>query len=210
MDYGTLKTTIASYLHRDDLTATIPTFIQLGQARMSHDLDLMAMQTTDSLTVTASVKEVTLPTDLISLKSVRIPYDSGFRTLQQTSLVGNTQVLEQYDGATAAPRYYARYGSIIELTPTPETATTLEIVYKKRFTEFSADVDTDEVLTSYPNIYIYASMLEASPFIMDDKRAVMWKAYYDDEVMKLNALNDDSEWSGAPLQINPSLGVDTP
>jgi hypothetical protein len=37
-DYATLQTTIANYLARSDLTATIPEFIRLAEDRLSRDL----------------------------------------------------------------------------------------------------------------------------------------------------------------------------
>ena len=42
-DYATLQTTIASYLARNDLTATIPEFIRLAENRLSRDLRIRQM-----------------------------------------------------------------------------------------------------------------------------------------------------------------------
>ena len=206
MDYGTLKTTLASYLHRDDLTATIPTFITLAQARMSHDLDLTSMHAVDTLTVTAATNEVTLPVDFLEMLSLRIPDEGGYRLLQQRSLAGNSQVLDN-GGATGEPVFYARYGNVIELTPVPSASTTLNIIYKKRFTAFSLDADTDDVLTYTPNIYIYGAMLEAMPFLKDANAP--WQEMYMGEVSRLNDLAYNSQWSGGPMQIT-NLGTDTP
>jgi len=209
MNYGELKTLIANYLHRDDLTSTIPTFVTLAQARLNHDIDLTSMQTTDTLTVTAGTTTVALPSDFLELLSIRIPYSGGKRTLQQRSLVQNSQIYESAGGSTAAPTYYARYGSTLELSPTPEADTTLEIVYKQKLAAFSADGDTDTLLTDNPNAYLYASLLEAALYIVDSDLSNAAKGYYDIEIARLIDLNDKAEWSGAPIeQFN--LGMDTP
>jgi hypothetical protein len=210
MNYGTLKTNVANYLHRDDQAANIPGFILLGQARMSHDLEIPMMDGTESLAVTASVKEVALPETVLRIKSIRIPFSGGFRTLQLNSLVQNSQIYEGAGGATADPLYYARYGFTLELAPPPSADNTLSLIVKKRLVEFVEDTDTDDILTNYPNIYLYAAMLEASVFVEDSERITTWKAYYDDEVFKLNEDAEDQLWSGAPMQIKPSMGVDTP
>jgi hypothetical protein len=207
MDYGTLKTLLASYLHRDDLTATIPTFITLAQARLNHDIDLMSMHTTASLAVVASVKEIALPTDFLEMLSVRVPYEGGFRVVEQRSLAQNGQVFESQLGATGAPRYFARYGTTLEVSPLPEEATTLEIIYKQRLTPFVSDTDTDDMLTYNPNIYVYGAMLEAMPFLKDPN--TKWQELYLGEVERLNEQNDDQQWSGGPIQIF-NLGTDTP
>jgi hypothetical protein len=206
MNYAALKTTLASYLHRDDLTAMIPTFILLAQSRMSHDLEDPSMQTTATLDVMAAMKEVVLPSDFLELMSIRIPNSGGYKTLLQRTLVGNTAVLDN-GGATGSPSSYARYGNILELTPIPDSDTTLEIVYRQRIAEFTEDTDTDTLLTVSPNIYIYGAMLEAMPFLSDPSQ--VWQSMYIGEVSRLNEIAYTSEWSGSPLEIL-NLGMETP
>lgn len=65
-DYSTLKQAIADWLARADLTGQIPTFVQLGEARINRELRVRAMQATTSGTATAGV----------------IPYPSGARSIQ--------------------------------------------------------------------------------------------------------------------------------
>lgn len=209
MNYGELKTLLASYLHRDDLTDQIPTFITLAQSRMNHDVDLTSLQSKDCVFVVKGQVEADLPTDFLEMLSLRIPFNGGFRLLQQKSLAQNSQVYETASGATGSPLYYARYGNSIELSPTPDASTTLEIVYKQRLAALVNDTDTDELLTNHLNIYIYGAMLEASPFLMDDKRAQVWGGLYENEVKRINDFAEDAEWSGSPMQIT-NLGTDTP
>lgn len=205
MNYGELKTTVEDYLHRDDMTEKIPNFIKLGQARMSHDLNLMMMQDTDLLNYSAGCKDVEMEGcgEILKLLSVRL---GGTTLLPQNSLHQNTHKYEQ--GGSGQPRYYARYGNVMELAPTPDSSGEIEIIFKKRLTAFEDDTDYDEILANYPNIYIYAAMVEATPFIRDESMRV-WKRMYDEEVVRLNDLNYDTEWSGAPLQIT-NIGMDTP
>ena len=42
--YSDLKTAIANFLARDDLTTQIPDFIRLAEARMSRELDTRSME----------------------------------------------------------------------------------------------------------------------------------------------------------------------
>ena len=211
MDYSTLKTMIASYAHRHDTSFTdrVPTFILLAQARMSRDLDTTLLHDTATLTVTAGTTTVTLPSDCVELMSVRLAYKSSFRLLQQHSLFNNSQIFESYSGSTSAPYYYARYGNTLELSPIPESNTTIDIIYKKKLSGLSDDTDTDAILTNYPNVYIYATMLEATPFLVDDERIDVWGNLYKEEINSINEKSADFEWSGAPLMMK-NLGVDTP
>ena len=53
MDYATLKSNIAAFLARDDLTAQIPTFIDLAEARMSRELETRSQERRARATVPA-------------------------------------------------------------------------------------------------------------------------------------------------------------
>ena len=210
MNYAELKVTTASYLHRDDLTDSIPHLITLAQSRINHDLDITALHKSTYGMAVAGYGEVDLPDDCLSLMSVRIEHSGGYVGLEQRTLAQNVGVLEQRGGANGTPAYYSRYGNKLEVTPTPDADTTMIIFYKKRLTAFSEDSDTNDILTDHPNIYVYAVMLEADPFIMNDERVVVWKDLYMEEVTKINAAEFEYQWSGAPLKIASPNGGNTP
>lgn len=61
-DYSTLKAAIADELARADLTAVIPTFIQLAEADFNRQLRARQMQVMVTGSAVAGV--ITLPTDV--------------------------------------------------------------------------------------------------------------------------------------------------
>lgn len=214
MDYGTLKTTLTSYLHRSDLESLIPTFVILAQARMSHDLrdTLFLSVATTTLSVTANDKDVTLPPDFMGIKSLRVPYAGGVRELQQQSLAQNGQVFGQKAGSPDTPYYYALASlSSIELAPIPVADETLTMVYRQQIANFSELVPTatDTILTRFPNLYIYAALLEAMPYTVNDKRIGTWGSMYESQLDRAKAASQDAEWGESPKQIK-SLGMETP
>ena len=210
MDYSTLKTTIASYLHRDDLTSTIPSFITLAQSRVNHDLDITALHESKYLFTATGYGEVSLPSDCLSIMALRLEHSGGYVGLEQYTLAQSAGVLEQRGGAKGTPKYFSRYGDKIELMPTPDDNATLILFYKKRLEAFVDNTDTNDILTNHPNLYIYATMLEAEPFIMSDDRLTVWKDLYMEEINKINESEHDLQWSGAPLKIISPNGGNTP
>ena len=54
-DYATLQTEIAAFAYRDDLTAKIPTFIQLCEADMQVRCKLVDLESNASIVLTAGV-----------------------------------------------------------------------------------------------------------------------------------------------------------
>ena len=67
--YANLKTEIASFLNRDDLTAQIDTFIDLAETRHARDLRIREMETVDtSITTVAGTQSYDLPTGYLELR----------------------------------------------------------------------------------------------------------------------------------------------
>ena len=68
--YSELKTSVANYLNRDDLTSLIPTFIQLTETRLNRELRVRANMVRAETTTTASTAFYNLPSDLIELRNI--------------------------------------------------------------------------------------------------------------------------------------------
>jgi hypothetical protein len=69
--------------------------------------------------------------------------------------------------------------------------------YYQAFTAFSSDSDTNWVLTNSPNVYLYGSLLEAAPFLLDDQRVQGWYSLY---VSAINGLNRAMQRHGTAPQ----------
>lgn len=204
-NYGELKTAVESYTHREDLTDDIPTFISLAQARINRDLDILEM--VERTTQSVSTRFVTLPTDTRKLLDVQIEISGGRKSLMPMSAAQmNT---EHTDLITGEPNNYCIRGDELELQPAPGQAYTLELLYLYRFAAFSADADTNWLLTTHPNVYLYASMMEALIFIQGDERLKMFSTLYQTEIDALNEQAEEMALSGGPLQIM-QLGTSTP
>ena len=63
--YSELQEAVASWLNRSDLTTTIPDFITLAESRLNRTLRLRVMETTTTLSLTASSRTVALPSAFI-------------------------------------------------------------------------------------------------------------------------------------------------
>ena len=207
MNYGELKELINLYLKRKSLIARIPGFIQLACARVSRDLFVKDMVIRAETTVLAGSRFVSIPPSCKRLIKLEIDNGSG---PQGVSLMSQTQLDSFYpEGYSGAVSGYSMVGTELEIRPVPVETTSLYLTYYGRPSAFVYDTDTNQVLTDSPNVYIYATMLEASPFIHADERMPLWKELYAEEVQALNSQEDEMRYSGGYSQIVP-LGGDTP
>lgn len=78
-----------------------------------------------------------------------------------------------------APEFYADYDyQHWLLAPTPDAADTLEILYYEQ-PQFLADDNQENWLTKYaPDMLLYATLLEATPFLKNDARIQTWSTMF--------------------------------
>lgn len=166
--YSELKTSIANFLARDDLTAQIPDFIRLAEARMSRELDARSMEKRATATTVAGDGYISLPTDLREIRNVQLNTDPAKTLEYYTVQMINTDYAGQGQGK---PKAYSIVGTEILLKPTPDAAYTLEIVYGENVQALSDEDTNNTILLRHPDAYLYGSLMNAYTYLMDETRA---------------------------------------
>ena len=69
-NYTELKTAVANFLARSDLTDRIPEFISLAEGRLSRELETRSQELRHDITLVSGTEFYTLPTDLICTSSM--------------------------------------------------------------------------------------------------------------------------------------------
>ncbi len=79
-----------------------------------------------------------------------------------------------------APQFYADYDYQHWLiTPTPDATDTLEVLYYEQPRFLGTDFQTNWITEYAPDALIYATLLEATPFLKKDERIQTWQNLYD-------------------------------
>lgn len=192
--YDELKTAIADFLNRDDLTAIIPTFISLAEAQIARDLRHWKQEKR----VTTSVDEryENLPNDWLEIKLVAL---STGKMLQTVSASEMSERRSQSDIA-AEPRFVRMTADQIELYPTPSEAIDISMLYYARIPALSDTDTTNWLLTDAPDVLLYGSLVHSAPYLTDDNRASIWGALYQSGVDKLNLESQKGRITG-PLKM---------
>lgn len=192
-NYTTLQSTIADYLNRADLTAQIPTFIQLAEADFNTRLRTREMIVRAE--AQSSNEYVQLPADwleAINLHIVDGAQPLRFVTLDEADYINKQQIFTN----VAA---YSLMNGAIELIPPPGADIDIEMIYYGKITPLSAEVATNWLLTKAPDVYLYGSLMHAQPFLMDDQRMPVFAALYNSRIEALNEESMKSTHSGSPL-----------
>jgi hypothetical protein len=194
-NYTELKSSLADWINRTDLTSQIPDFIMLAEHRMNGDVRIKEMEDRQTASASTSSRYLALPTRFLEMKRLQLN-TSPVHILQ---FVPHQQIEDYYRSGPDEPDYYTIIGSEIEFDTTPDSAYTVEMSLWVQCDALSASVATNAILTNYPNIYLYASMLEAEIYMQNDARAALWEQKYIDAVEIANKKDRAGRWSAGPL-----------
>ena len=196
--YNELKTAVANWLDRDDLTDRIPEFIALAEARMNRVLRLRMMESKYTASTVASQRNYALPTGYIQMRNFQIN-TSPVTPLQYVS----PEIYDRlWGGSTGGtPQFYTIIANEIQLGPIPGSVLTMEMLFYKKITALSGTNTTEQMLTDNPDIYLYGALLEAEPFIMNDERVALWAKGFAQAVADLQEQDNKDRHSGSALRV---------
>ena len=108
---------------------------------------------------------------------------------------------------SGSPGYYTIVGSKIYLGKRPDAANVLELGFFKRPTALSSSNTSNDILTYFPDLYLYASLAESEPFLMNDERLPVWAGLYKEGVNSANNSASQGRTSGSPLNMSARMVV---
>lgn len=193
--YAELKTAVANWVNRSDLTTYIPDFIALGESRIYRELRIRTMESAMSNAIASGV--VALPSDYVELKYAYVD-GSPVQYLKRT----NAQTLiEQYPtrSSDAKPLHISVDAGNFIFGPYPDSAYTIKGTYYKRLTALSDSNTTNWFTTNAPGLLLFAALSEAEPFLKNDERMPLWQAKYDQEKSLIEKEEERERFSGGGL-----------
>lgn len=203
-NYAELQAAAANWLARDDLALRIPEFITLAEAKFNRVLFHPRMETRDTLTVNtlaADPEFLDLPTDFQTMRMVRLPDETGKPRLQFMSQTQMDDYRYSRDNIAGTPCYFTIVGDQIELAPTPNEDMDVEVLYRANIPALASN-STNWLLTAAPDLYLYATLLEAAPYIQNDERLSVWGSAVALVIDQLNSLGERQSFDSGPTTVS--------
>lgn len=182
MTYNSLLQDMRRYLERgftaesDEIVyEQLPRLITLGERRIARELKIQGF-----------IRAVQTPLQVglaVYLKPDRWR-DTVSMTLNGSPIYARSyEYCRNYwpdEAQTGTPQFYADYDyQHWLLTPTPNATDTLEILYYEQPQLLGDEFQTNWLTEYAPDLLLYASLLEATPFLKNDQRIGTWQAMYD-------------------------------
>jgi hypothetical protein len=188
--YGGLKTSIASFYNRTDLTDAIPDFVVLAESLIRKKVEARSMETTTTGTLTGETLEH--PTDMLTARSLTV----GGVPLKYVTP-------EQYDHLQINTVTGGKYTSIGDDFYILGGASGDEYVltYDGVMTPLSDDADTNFVLTNAPEVYLWSSLHYAAIYMKDMNGAMGYMAAFEAAASLFNTQEKKAKTGGGRMTV---------
>ena len=199
--YSELKTSIANFLARDDLTTQIPEFIELAEARINRELETREQEKRATATLTADNQYVSLPSDLRQLRSVKLN-KNPIVTLEYKS----PDMLDQEYSSTGTgvPKSYSIVGQELKLRPIPDATSTAEIIYIGNVDALSDSNTSTTLLIRSPDVYLYGALVAGYDYLMDKENSAVYNAKFTNAIEEIRYDEERSSYSQGRIQMRSS------
>jgi hypothetical protein len=178
--YAELQTAIGDWLNRADLDQKIPDFIRLAESTLNDVLRSADMVTSATVAITSG--RATLPADALEIVYAQVASTED-EPLEQIAPQQLTMLRRTRTRDAANPRFFAIVGRQLVVTPSPSGSVSLDLDYYQRLPALTTSNTTNWLLTDAPHVYLYTSLLHATPFLMDDARYQVFNNTVSQQVM---------------------------
>jgi hypothetical protein len=191
MTYDSLIRDIQIYAERNDapFVEQIPRFIELAENRLAVEVKNLGYVRVVSGVLSSNT--LAKPSRWRRTKSFSIMLNGDRKYLFQRSYE-YCRTFAHSNTVTGTPRYFADYDyEHFLIVPTPDIPYSFELRYYERPTPLSYSVQTNWITQYAPQLLLYASLLEAMPFLKTSERIAEFQALYDRAMQGI--LNEDQE-----------------
>jgi len=196
MTFTTLQQDVRRYLERGSSYASdpvvyeqIPRLINLAERRIARELKVQGLINVVTGTLTVGQSVYSKPDRWRDTVSINIGTGNQNNTRKVLFTRAYEYLLSYWPDRTATdqPLFYSDYDYDHWLiAPTPDAAYPFEILYYELPPLLDDEVQTNWLTEYAPQLILYGTLLEATPFLKNDERIGVWQQMYDRAAAMLN------------------------
>ena len=196
MTFTTLQQDVRRYLERGTTYASdpvvfeqIPRLINLAERRIARELKIQGFINVVSGTLQTGVSVYAKPDRWRDTVSINIGTGTNNNTRKVVFARAYEYLLSYWPDRTATdqPEYYSDYDYSHWLyAPTPDANYPFEVLYYELPPLLDDAVQTNWLTEYAPQLLLYGTLLEATPFLKNDERIPVWQNMYDRAAAMLN------------------------
>lgn len=184
-NYDDLIKTVVAYSHRDDVQPLLDTFLQLTETEIysnpDEPLKLLALEISDTATTSTTSRTLDLPSGITRQTSIRLEDNDVIRPIPYTNPT-NFVTLD----CVSVPTQYTITNGKIEFNTMPDDNYPVTVNYESMALPLSDSNQTNEVLTKYPNVYLFGMLSNLFTWAMDDEQGSKYSGMFLQAIIDAN------------------------
>lgn len=195
--YAELQAAAANWLIRGDLTARIIEFISLAEARLNRVLRARLAEVDAALTATAGSRFIALPATFAEPLNAWLVISGERLELQPW-----TADLLDASAVSGQPRFWVIDGANLAFERPCDQAYSVVLRHLAKYA-LSDTSTTNTLLTNAPDVYLFATLCEAGPFLRDE---VLASAYESRLTRAIKEFNEKDARSKSKTKLRTEIG----
>ena len=196
-NYSNLKEELISFTGRNDIDSFLDTAIDICESRIYANpvapLRLRSMEIRATATLDTNSRFLALPTDFLAMRRLKLNLSGGdcdvkFMAPEQLSLNGDSGI----------PRHFT-VTSQIGFDRTPDSAYEIEMQYFGRLTALSSSNATNNIITNYPEIYLYGCLSVINEFEAEEEKAGYYHNKFIEAIQGANKQDRRGRYGASPI-----------
>lgn len=205
-NYGELRSALIDWLARapddeDTVIARIPDFIRLAESRFYRKLRVAENMFRSQAYLNERRERV--PPNLLEIDTMVFMEATGDLSTEgkrhEIEYASPAQYNRRFANCSGEPYFYTIVGPEINFGPfieynvdaAEEDLGTLEMIYYGTLVSLDPmdDLSTNDILLCYPEIYLFASLVESQTYVVSQQAAV-WNARYEQAILDANDVTE--------------------
>lgn len=166
--------------------------------RLNRDLSSQWMEETYEYTVTDPAAPIDLSSEIPDFNRMRLVTIRGRDPLVVVAL--NEYRTEKNNNTDTTPRIYCVNKMQVLIWPLPAVGDIIDIDYYVKVPALADDQDDNVFSKKHPDALLYASLLEATPYLTEDERLETWATFYTGIRESINVSADKATKGSTPLK----------
>ena len=196
--YSDLQTSIGNYLARSDLTSQIPDFITFAENRLRRELRIRQMLKSVTTATVSGDNTIEIPSDFLQARDF-VVMTNPIQPLSYSSPSALSN--DPRTSEVGVPKSYTILANDFQVSPPPDGVYTVKLLYYSAPAYLSSSNTSNTFLTTAPDALLYASLIEAEPYLYNDARINTWGTMYDRAIASLTKSDEEGQYSGVPLAM---------
>lgn len=197
--YDGLISFVTNHLQLDAETALqLPTLIRMAEYRLNREVLMPERETSTTLSTVAGERSVALPVGFRQMRSV---YLDGEYVLSPVTL----NVAYQFE-TTEQPSVYAIAEQALFFGGIPDAVYAVNITYLEALSRLSPTNQTNWLLSTNADAYVYATLIQAEAFLGHDERIPLLDAALSQAISELNRSGNRYR-NASPMRLRNPVGV---